>query len=103
MFHRRMLPLTHEQREERYIHRVRANYQSILTRHRPRHQYPGRLTLLVTAGDYRENAFQGWQDLAAGGVVIDKVPGIHASYLGEQAKTTAARLGRHLDATRHPE
>ena len=95
---RRMLPLTREQRAEHHIYRVRANYQSMLTRHRPRSKYPGRLTLLVTADDYRADSFHEWKKLATGGVVIDKVPGTHESYLAEHAKTTAEGGGRHTHA-----
>ena len=98
---RRLLPLTRAQRRERHIHRVRATYQRLLTSHRPRAQYPGPLVLLVTADDYRESAFEGWTDLAAGGVVMDKIPGTHESYLSTNATTTAARLGECLEATSH--
>jgi len=69
-----------------------------LRRYRPK-IYPDTLVLLVTEGlsKQMQDPTLGWENLAAQGLEIYKLPGEHASYLGEQVQNTAQRLRTCLD------
>ena len=93
----RIVPATADQVRERRVRRVGTNYQSILLRYRPREAYPGRITLLFHADDFREGVFQGWEALAAGRLDIHELPGTHRTWFSEHVETTARCLKARLD------
>jgi len=65
--------------------------------------YPDTLVLLVTEGlsKQMQDPTLGWENLAAQGLEIYKLPGEHASYLGELVQNTAQRLRACLDEAQH--
>jgi aspartate racemase len=69
-----------------------------LRRYKPK-VYPDSLVLLVTEGlsKQMQDPTLGWENMAAQGLEIYKLPGEHASYLGEQVQNTAQRLRACLD------
>ncbi|MEN8218026.1 MAG: amino acid adenylation domain-containing protein [Pseudomonadota bacterium] len=69
-----------------------------LRRYRPK-VYPDTLVLLVTEGlsKQMQDPTLGWENLAVRGLEIYKLPGEHASYLGEQVQNTAQRLRACLE------
>jgi len=89
------LPLSRRGRTARHIRRVRAHYRATLRRYRPQ-PYPGRITLLLSEDHYQADPTGGWQDLAAGGLDVHKVPGDHDSYIGTHVQTTARQLSACL-------
>ncbi len=76
-------------------HRILAAHFTALQNYRPQ-PYPGPVTLLRTQGQSLLGPFDhtlGWQQLAAGGVIVKQIPGFHADILREPY---VAHVARHL-------
>jgi amino acid adenylation domain-containing protein len=75
-----------------------TNYVKQGMRYRPR-IYPGRVTLLCSAGNYRRGLAKNWRRLAGGGLTVHLAPGDHESYIRDTPEATAELLRTCFDET----
>jgi thioesterase domain-containing protein len=90
---------TEEQRAGIEKVRIGRKYIRRMLDYRPR-PYAGKITLLICALHRGPKSLAVWQDVAAGGLETQEVPGDHFTHLREYAKQTAEALDACLAAAR---
>jgi amino acid adenylation domain-containing protein len=93
---RRLFAPSAEQQHGRLQSRIGRMYLRRIARYRLR-PYPGRVVLLLADDSETSGRWQGWRDVALGGVDVRRVPGDHQSHLREHAPATAACLDECLE------
>jgi amino acid adenylation domain-containing protein len=75
---------------------IQEGYMQTLLRYTPR-LYRGRIDLLVNAEAYGGNFTRGWDNLAAEGIEVHKLPGNHNTYIREHVQAAAKQLRECLE------
>ena len=77
------------------FYRSKISYRRLVYGHNTK-TYPGQITLFINEIQHRFDPTMGWRGVAAGGLVIKKVPGDHLTMLTENAKEFCAMLSASL-------
>jgi len=85
-----------QRRKGRHLARAQETYWLAVFRYRPQ-PYPGRITVFVNEECYSADPTLGWNDLAAGGLEVHKIPGNHHTYITEHIQVVAEELRECLE------
>jgi thioesterase domain-containing protein len=85
-----------ERQKSKYLARAEKVYWLAVDRYR-RQPYAGRITVFANEEWYSTDPTLGWNDLAAGGMEVHKIPGNHNTYITEYIQVVAKELRECLD------
>jgi hypothetical protein len=85
-----------QRQKSKHLARAEKVYWLAVDRYR-RQPYAGRITVFVNAEWYSVDPTLGWNELAAGGIEVYKIPGNHHTYITEYIQVVAKELRECLD------